>query len=344
MKNTQELNKIATKMVAPGKGLLAADESTGTIGKRFDAINLENTEENRRAYRELLFTTPDIGKYISGVIMYDETLRQSTEDGRSFISVLEEAGVIPGIKVDEGTEAQESSPEEKITKGLSGLPPRLKEYASMGAKFAKWRAVINISEELNLPTDENLIQNAKDLAQYAKYCQEAGIVPIVEPEVLMDGKYSTHSIEKCSEVTEKTLNYLFEELKNAGVEIEGIILKPNMIVPGENSGQKAAPEEIAKATTDLFKKILPKNLPGIVFLSGGQSEIEATENLNAMHKLGKLPWPLSFSYGRALQESTIKTWNGKKENVADAQKVFAHRAKMNSLATFGQYSTDLENV
>jgi len=335
-----ELKNIAKQMVELGKGILAADESTGTIGKRFNAINLENTETNRQVYRQLLFTTPNIGKYISGVIMYDETIRQKTDTKESFVSVLEKAGVLPGIKVDQSTAPDENSPNEKITKGLEGLPERLKEYDSMGAKFAKWRAVINISEELNLPTDENLRQNSKDLAQYAKYCQEAGIVPIVEPEVLMDGN---HSMKKCEEVTEKTLRFLFENLNKAGVEIEGIILKPNMIVPGKDSGQKASSEEIAKTAIDLFKKILPENLPGVVFLSGGQSEVEATENLNAMNRLEDLPWTLSFSYGRALQESVIKTWNGRKENVSEAQKAFIHRAKMNSLATLGKYSSELEN-
>lgn len=339
-----KLKKIAEQMVAPGKGILAADESTPTIGKHFDKIGLENTKPNRQAYREMLFSTSGIGQYISGVIMYDETIRQSTASGNGFVSVLQNEGVLPGIKVDEGTAPDPNSPNEKITKGLNGLPERLKEYASLGAKFTKWRAVITIDENQNLPTDENLRRNAQDLAQYAKFVQEAGLVPIVEPEVLMDGKYSTHSIEKCAEVTEKTLNYLFEELKNAEVETEGIILKPNMIVPGENSGQKVSPDEIAQATITLFRKILPENLPGIVFLSGGQSEIEATENLNAMNKMGELPWRLSFSYGRALQDSALKIWNGKQENVPAAQAKFLHRAKMNSLATFGKYSPDLENA
>lgn len=342
--NLEELNKIAEQMVAPRKGILAADESTPTIGKRFDKINIENTEANRQAYRQLLFTTPDIGKYISGVIMYDETIRQSTEDGKSFVSVLQNAGVLPGIKVDQGTAPDENSPNEKITKGLEGLSERLKEYVSLGAKFAKWRAVITIDKPQGLPTDENLKRNARDLAEYAKNCQEVGLVPIVEPEVLMDGKPANHDIKKCAEVTEKTLNYVFEELKNLEVAIEGIILKPNMIVPGKESIEKATPEEIAEATVNLFKKILPENLPGIVFLSGGQSEIEATENLNAINKLDSLPWRLSFSYGRALQDGALKAWSGKKENVSDAQKVFLHRAKMNSLATLGQYSSELEKL
>lgn len=344
MKNIQELKKNAEDMVLPGKGILAADESTPTIGKHFDKIGLENTEPNRQAYREMLFTTPGIGQYISGVIMYDETIRQSTASGRSFVSVLQSEGVLSGIKVDQGTVAQENSPNEKITKGLEDLPERLKEYASLGAKFTKWRAVINIDESENIPTDENLRRNARDLAQYAKFVQEAGLVPIVEPEVLMDGKVSSHSMEKCEEVTEKTLNYLFEELEKTGVNIEGMILKPNMIIPGKESGLKATPEQIAEATVNLFKKVLPNNLPGVVFLSGGQSEIEATENLNAMQKLGPLPWRLSFSYGRALQDSALKAWSGKEENIKSAQTVFLHRAQMNSLATLGEYSSSRENI
>jgi len=308
--NIEELKSIAKQMVAPGKGILAADESTGTIGKRFDKISVENTEPNRRAWRELLFTSENIGDYISGVILFDETLRQSTEDGRSFVSVLNEAGVLPGIKVDQGTAADPSSPNEKVTNGLEGLPDRLKEYAQLGAKFAKWRAVITIDEANNLPTDENLRQNARDLARYAKDCQEAGIVPMVEPEVLMDGK---HTMEKCEEVSEKILTYLFEELKKAGVAIEGTILKTNMVIPAKESGQASSPEKIAEATLRLFKKVLPANLPGQAFLSGGQSEVEATENLNQMNKETDLPWELSFSYGRALQQSALVAWSGKKK-------------------------------
>jgi fructose-bisphosphate aldolase class I len=330
--DTHALNGIARAMVAPGKGLLAADESTGTIGKRFEKIGVENVEPNRQAYRELLFTTPGIGEHISGVILYDETIRQSTEDGRKFTALLEGAGVLPGIKVDEGTEAFADSPEEKVTKGLEGLPPRLSEYAEMGAKFAKWRAVITIGE--GLPTDANIRENAKRLAAYAKLCQEAGIVPIVEPEVLMDW---SNDMDVCRDATERTLSAVFEELKNAGVAIEGMILKPNMVIPGLKSGRKASPEEIARATTELFKKILSAELPGIVFLSGGQSEVEATENLNAMNRLGGHPWPLSFSYGRALQASALEAWKGKKENVSAAQQAFAHRAKMNGLAALGKY-------
>lgn len=334
----QELNKIAKQMVAPGKGILAADESTGTIEKRFAKINVSNNEENRQAYREMLFTTPGIGDYISGVIMYDETVRQLVADGRTFVSVLQSAGILPGIKVDQGTTTFETSPDEKVTKGLAGLPERLKEYVSLGAKFAKWRAVITIGEGA-IPTDANIRQNAKDLAAYALACQEAGLVPMVEPEVLMDGN---HTLEKCEAVSEKVLTAVFEELKNAGVATEGIILKTNMVIPAKDSGQQASPEQIAEATVRLFKKVLPDNLPGEAFLSGGQSEAEATANLNAMHLIGELPWQLSFSYGRALQGSALEVWNGKAENAPAAQKVFLHRAKMNSLATLGKYSAELE--
>ncbi len=264
-------------------------------------------------------------------------IRNNAFDGRSFVSILKEAGVLPGIKVDMGTESFPESPEEKLTKGLDGLPKRLAEYAALGAKFAKWRAVITIGRDL--PTKSNIRQNAKILAAYAAACQQVGLVPMVEPEVLMDGD---HTSGKCEEVSEKTLTYVFEELQKAGVAPEGMILKTNMVVPGKESGEKLSPAQIAEATIRVFKKTLPNALPGQAFLSGGQSEIEATENLNAMHQLGKLPWHLSFSYGRALQDSALKKWNGKAENIAVAQKVFIHRAKMNSLATLGEYSKDIE--
>ncbi|OGG50275.1 fructose-bisphosphate aldolase [Candidatus Kaiserbacteria bacterium RIFCSPHIGHO2_01_FULL_54_36] len=341
------LAEIAKQMVAPGKGILAADESTGTIEKRFTKIAVPSTEDNRRAYREMLFTTPGFGEYISGVIMYDETIRQSAKNGKTFVQIQQEAGVLPGIKVDQGTKDMDGSttlttggsPNEKVTKGLEGLPERLKEYASLGAKFAKWRAVITI-EGTDLPTDANIRQNAKDLAAYAKACQEADIVPMVEPEVLMDG---SHTAARCAEVSEKVLTALFEELAAADVAIEGTILKTNMVVPGKESGEKKTPDEVAEATLALFKKILPPNLPGQAFLSGGQSEIEATENLNAMNARGPHPWNLSFSYGRALQDSALKKWAGSPANVAAAQKVLAHRAKMNGLATEGKYSKEMEN-
>ena len=331
--DVEKLHEVAKKMVEHGKGILAADESTGSIGKKFEKINIENTEENRRAYREMLFTTPNFGEYISGVIMYDETFRQSASTGEKFTDLLVSEGALPGIKVDEGTKEMDGSPEEKVTKGLEGLPPRLKEYAELGAKFAKWRAVITI-KGTELPTDGNLSQNAKDLAGYAKACQEAGIVPIVEPEVLMDG---AHSMARCEEVSEKTLTYLFEELKNAGVAIEGMILKTNMVVPGKESGEKVSADDVANATLRVFRKVLPDNLVGQAFLSGGQSEIEATVNLDAINKRGPHPWKLTFSYGRALQDSAIKAWAGKRENIAAGQREMLKRAKLNSMAAHGQY-------
>ena len=332
------LKATAMQMVASGKGILAADESTGTIEKRFTKIGVPSTEENRRAYREMLLTTPALGEHISGVIMYDETLRQSTAEGKPFVEVLQQAGVFPGIKVDQGTKEMDGSPKEKVTKGLEGLPERLKEYAALGAKFAKWRAVITI-EGTEIPTDANIRQNAKDLAAYAKMCQEADIVPMVEPEVLMDG---SHTLARCREVSERTLTALFEELKSAGVAIEGTILKTNMVIPAKESGEKKTADEIAEATVALFKKILPDNLPGQAFLSGGQSEVEATENLNAINARGPHPWKLSFSYGRALQDSALKKWAGSADNVPAAQDILAHRAKMNGLATEGKYSSEME--
>ena len=335
----EELKKTAKQMVVPGKGILAADESSGTIEKKFAKIGVASTEDNRRSYRGLFFTTPGFEEFISGVILFDETLRQSAADGRTFVSILQGVGVLPGIKVDQGTKEMDGSPNEKVTKGLEGLPERLKEYVELGAKFAKWRAVITIGDVL--PTDANIRQNAKDLAAYAALCQEAGLVPIVEPEVLMDGG---HGIEACADASERTLRAVFEELKKAGVAPEGMILKTNMVIPGKESGTKAAPETIAELTTTLFERVLPDELPGQAFLSGGQSEVEATENLNAMNKKGQFPCKLSFSYGRALQDSALKTWGGKPENIPAAQKAFYHRAKMNSLATLGKYTSEIEKA
>ncbi|MEK7618245.1 MAG: class I fructose-bisphosphate aldolase [Patescibacteria group bacterium] len=349
-----ELIKIAKQMVVAGKGILAADESEKTVGKRFASINLENNEDNRRAFREMLLTAPGEGAYISGVILHDETIRQSLADGRSFVSILQKAGILPGIKVDLGLE-DFGDKGEKVTKGLDGLSDRLKEYVSLGAKFCKWRAVITIGDpSASGPTDENIRQNAKDLASYAITCQENGLVPMVEPEVLLEG---SHSIDQAREASRKILTALFEELKNAGVALEGAILKTSMVLSGKNSGVKASPEEVAKATVDLFKEVLPKELAGEAFLSGGQSELEATANLNAMHhsppkadrvhgavmnQMGELSWPLTFSYARALQDSATRAWQGKKENMEIAQKVFLHRAKMNSLASQGKYASDME--
>jgi fructose-bisphosphate aldolase class I len=326
------LQSVAQQMVAPGKGILAADESTATIEKKLAKVGLTSTEDMRRAYREMLFTAPGFGEYISGVILYDETIRQKASDGRTMVSIIETAGALPGIKVDQGTKDMEGSPNEKITKGLEGLADRLKEYATLGAKFAKWRSVITIGD--GTPSEANIRQQTKDLAAYALECQKAGIVPMVEPEVLMDGG---HDLSACVAASEKTLAALFDELKKAGVDITGTILKTNMMVPGKESGKNATPEEVAAATVAVFKKILPNDLPGQAFLSGGQADVEATENLNAINTMGPFPWKLSFSYGRALQDAALKAWGGKQENVAAAQQVFLKRAKMNSLATLGKY-------
>ena len=332
-----KLSAVAKQMVAPGKGILAADESTSTIGKRFDKIQVENSEANRQAYRQMLFTTQGLGEYISGVILYDETLRQSATDGRSFVSVLSSQGILPGIKVDQGLVEMEGSPMEKLTKGLEGLPERLKEYASLGAAFAKWRNVITIGD--GIPTDANIRENARIHAEYALMCQEAGIVPIVEPEVLMDGG---HDIGACRDASERALAEGFEALKNKGVVIEGIVLKTNMVVPGKEK-RVAPPEEVATETLAIFRKILPDTLPGQAFLSGGMSDLEATANLNEMNKRGPFPWKLSFSYGRALQDKPLKTWAGKQENVPAAQKALLHRAKMNGLATLGKWEPSMES-
>ena len=329
--NTKQLMQVAQAMVADGKGILAADESIGTIEKRFTKINVENSLENRRAYRELLFTSVGIGDHISGAILFDETLRDSASDGRTFMTILKKSGVLPGIKVDQGTKDMDTSTGEKVTKGLEGLSKRLEEYGKLGAKFAKWRAVITIGN--GTPSDANIRQNAKDLAVYAHVCQENGIVPMVEPEVLMDGE---HSMKACEDASYRTLVAVFEELDKESVALEGMILKTNMVIPAKESGEKASPEKIANGTLALFKKVLPHRLPGQTFLSGGQSEIEATENLNAMNQT-KNPWKLSFSYGRALQDSALKAWRGKNENIPSAQKAFLHRAKMNGLAAMGRY-------
>lgn len=325
------LKETAIALVAPGKGILAADESFGNINKKFEKLGIPATEENRRAYREMLFTAPRIGEYISGVILFDETIRQATSDGRKFTEVLVSEGVIPGIKVDEGIQ-KIGDTAETITKGLEGLKPRLPEYVAIGARFAKWRAVITIGE--GIPTDGAIRENAKQLASYALMCQEAGLVPIVEPEVLMDW---SNSQAECRSVTERVLTAVFEELHTAGVLIEGMILKPNMVVAGKQSGTTSTPLEVAEETISLFKKVLPDTLPGVVFLSGGQSEVEATANLNAINKIGGAPWKLTFSYGRALQASALQLWAGKSENIASAQEVFIKRAHMNSLASLGQY-------
>ncbi|MEM8987266.1 MAG: class I fructose-bisphosphate aldolase [Pseudomonadota bacterium] len=340
--NLDALNKVAVAMVAPGKGILAADESSGTIKKRFDSINVESTEDNRRDYREMLFRTEQAMKdHISGVILFDETIRQNAADGTPLVKLIQDAGSIPGIKVDKGAKDFTAFAGEKVTEGLDGLRERLAEYYELGARFAKWRAVIDIGRggDTAMPSYTCLKANAHALARYAALCQEAEIVPIVEPEVLMDGD---HDIDRCYEVTEMTLRLLFEELYEQRVALEGTILKPNMVIAGKKSDRQAGVEEIAEKTVKCFRASVPAGLPGIVFLSGGQSDEEATAHLNAMNAAYDMPWGLSFSYGRALQAAPLKAWSGKAENVPAAQAAFAHRAKMNGLAQLGQWSKDKE--
>ncbi len=332
----QELHEIARAIVAGHKGILAADESSGTIKKRFDAIGVESTEESRRFYRGLLFTTSGMEESIGGVILYDETIRQSADDGTPFAEVLASKGVVPGIKVDTGAQDLAGFPGEKVTEGLDGLRARLGEYRELGARFAKWRAVITIGD--SIPTVACIRANAHALARYAALCQEAGLVPIVEPEVLMD---ADNTIERCYDVTARTLKWTFHELVVQGVDLRGTLLKPNMVISGKGCPEQAPAERIAELTIDCFLRHVPAAVPGIVFLSGGQSEVEATENLNAINRVGG-PWPLSFSYGRALQASALKAWAGDKANAEAAQTVFAHRARMNSLAVGGEWSAELE--
>ena len=332
------LAKIAQAMVAPGKGILAADESTGTIGKRFDSIKVENTEENRRAYRDLLFTTQGIGDAISGVILYDETLRQKSADGATFVDLLNQNGVLPGIKVDAGAKPLAFCPGETVTEGLDNLPKRCAEYVKLGAKFAKWRAVIDIGADM--PSSTSIAANAHALARYAAICQEAGLVPIVEPEVLMDGD---HTIERCEQVTEWTLNAVYEALYMSRVSLEGSVLKPSMVISGKGCSRQAGVDEVAERSVRILKRTVPAAVAGIVFLSGGQSDELATAHLNAMNKLGNNPWQLSFSYGRALQQPSLKAWKGVASNVAAAQAALAHRARMNSLASLGRYASSMES-
>jgi fructose-bisphosphate aldolase class I len=336
---TENLESVARKLVAPGKGILAADESSGTIEKRLKSINVPSTEENRRAYREVLFTTKGAGEFISGVILFDETIRQKTRDGRTFVEALEQQGIIPGIKVDKGAKAMADFPGEKITEGLDGLRDRLAEYRQLGARFAKWRAVIAISEKI--PTRTCIDANAEALARYASLCQEADVVPIVEPEVLMDG---AHTIERHFEVTEQTLRSVFDALAEHRVVLEEILLKPNMVLSGKECPQQASVEEVAEATVRCMKRVVPAAVPGLVFLSGGQSDQQATEHLNAMNRLEGLPWQLSFSYGRALQAPVLKAWKGDGANVAGAQQAFHHRAWCNSKARFGKYTEEMETA
>ena len=337
--NIGELNATARALVAKHKGILAADESSSTIKKRFDTIKLDSTEENRRAYREMLFTANGAQAYISGVILYDETLRQKTKDGVPFPVYLAKAGILPGIKVDLGAKPLAGFHDETITEGLDGLRERFAEYHQLGARFAKWRAVINIDS--GIPTRNAIDANAEALARYAALAQEAGIVPIVEPEVLMDG---AHPLERCEEVTNVVLDSVFSHLFAARVILEGMILKPNMVIPGKKSADQATPERIAEATVRTLKRQVPAAVPGIAFLSGGQSPRDATLHLNLMHALGPLPWALTFSYGRALQEDALNAWEGKASGFAGGQQALAKRAKLNGLAAAGEYQAAMETA
>src|SRR5437588_4767193 len=336
---TENLETIANKLVAPGKGILAADESSGTIEKRLKSINVPSTEENRRMYREILFTTKGAGAFISGVILFDETIRQKSRDGRSFVEVLEQQGIVPGIKVDNGAKAMANFPGEKITEGLDGLRDRLAEYRQLGARFAKWRAVIAIGD--GIPTRTCIDANAEALARYAALCQEGDLVPIVEPEVLMDGD---HTIERYFEVTEQTLRSVFNSLPDHRIVLEGMLLKPNMVLSGKDCPQQASVQEVAEATVRCMKHVVPAAVPGLVFLSGGQTDQQATEHLNAMNRMENLPWQLSFSYGRALQAPVLKAWKGDTANVSAAQTAFHHRAWCNSKARFGKYTEEMETA
>ncbi|XBQ17272.1 MAG: class I fructose-bisphosphate aldolase [Oceanicaulis sp.] len=338
--NLDQLNEIALRMVAPGKGILAADESTRTIKKRFDSIGLKSTEDSRRDWREMLFRTePAMSEHISGVILYDETIRQKAADGKRLVELIEKSGSIPGIKVDAGAKDLAGSPGEKITEGLDGLRERLKEYYELGARFAKWRAVIEVGAggDESIPSQYCINANMHALGRYAALCQENDIVPIVEPEVIMDGD---HDIERCFEITEYTLRKLYEELFAQGVVLEGTVLKPNMVIAGSKCEDQASREEVAEMTVQCLMNAVPAAVPGIAFLSGGQSDEDATAHLNIMNEGFDLPWPLTFSYGRALQAAPLKAWNGK--DVEAGQKAFNHRARMNGLASLGEWNEKLE--
>ena len=335
--NKEKLASTARAIVSSGKGILAADESTPTMGKRLSLIGQENTEANRRDFRQALFETDSMEMFISGVILFEETLEQKTEEGTRLSEILESKGVIPGIKVDKGAHPMENSPSEKLTKGLDGLYDRCVDYHSLGARFAKWRAVITIGD--GIPTDDCIRGNASGLAKYAKACQDAELVPIVEPEVLMDG---VHTIETCYEASEKTFKTVFEELENEGVYLPGILLKPNMVISGKDCPVQGDMNTVAEMTVKCLKASVPEDVPGIVFLSGGQSETEATEHLNAMNTMGDFPWALSFSYGRALQQSALRAWGGDNANLETTYATFYHRAEMNSKACHGEYSPELE--
>jgi fructose-bisphosphate aldolase, class I len=337
------LNQIANKMVEPGRGLLAADESSGTIKKRFDSIKVESTEQKRRDYREMLFRTPNFSEHISGVILYDETLRQNAADGTPLAKLIERSGTIPGIKVDAGTKPLAFCPGEQITEGLDGLAERLKAFRELGARFAKWRAVIDIGRgnDRAIPSYACVMANAHALARYAALCQDAQIVPIVEPEVLMDGD---HDIDRCYQVTELVLKMVFEQLYLQRIALEGMILKPNMVIAGKMCAKQAGVEEVAAKTLKCLRACVPALVPGIAFLSGGQSDEDATAHLNAMNAMGGAPWKLTFSYGRALQAAPLKVWAGNNANNASAQSAFGHRARMNGLASLGKWQARLENA
>jgi len=332
-----ELHETAKALVADGKGILAADESDGTIKKRFDAIGVESIEENRRVYRNMLFTTPGVEEYISGVILFDETIHQTTLDGTPFPELLASKGIIPGIKVDKGAKPLALAPGETVTEGLDGLRERLQEYRGLGARFAKWRATYSITDEI--PSDYCIWAHAHALARYAALCQEAGIVPIVEPEVLMDG---THTLARAFAVTGRVLQAVFTELHDQRIDLRGTLLKPNMVLSGYDGSDRAGVDEVADATLECFYRHVPAAVPGIVFLSGGQSEVESTAHLNAMNAKGPHPWELSFSYGRALQAAALKAWSGKPEQVKAGQRAYYHRAKMNSAARTGMYAPEME--
>jgi fructose-bisphosphate aldolase, class I len=333
----QNLTHLARAIVAPGKGILAADESSGTIEKRFRSIQVESTEEHRRAYRELLFTTDGAGEFISGVILFDETIRQRAADGTPFPDVLDRQGIIPGIKVDTGAKELAGFPGEKVTEGLDGLRGRLASYRDLGARFTKWRAVIAIGD--GIPTRTCIDANAEALARFAALSQEAGLVPIVEPEVLMDG---AHTIERCDDVTADTLGAVFAALRAHRVRLDGTLLKPNMVLSGRDCPEQAGVQQVADTTVRCLRDAVPASVPGIVFLSGGQTDEAATAHLNAMNQLGPQPWQLSFSYGRALQAPALKAWKGEAANAPSAQRAFHHRARLNGAARFGRYSEDME--
>ena len=339
MSYAKELESIAKSLVAPGKGILAADESTGTIKKRFDKIKVDNTEENRRDYREMLFTTKGCEEFVSGVILFDETLRQKASDATPLAQILTNKGIVPGIKVDKGPTPLAGSADEQITDGLDGLRARLAEYRTLGARFAKWRAVISITDDL--PSDHCLSTNAHALARYAGLCVEEGLVPIVEPEILMDG---THTIERSHEVTERTLHLVFDALYQQLVPLEQILLKPNMVLSGYACPKQASVREVAERTIQCFQRVVPAAVPGIVFLSGGQSDEAASAHLSEMNRIGGFPWQMSFSYGRALQAPALKAWSGKKQNFAAGQNAFYHRARCNGAARYGKYSDAMEKA